>query len=395
MKKIIEKLFGSKQCVIISEAKNLKLAPSLALPHRRGNITISPLPLGGATHVVLPNNIGQVSPLPLGEGRILNELASCKNSGEGGTKELCHAELVSASHGIGAILRASLRRSRRRLKQSIIYRLNNLKKPLSLTLSLGEGTKCAFTLAEVLLTLGIIGVVAALTLPSLIQNYQKQVWVNQLKKSVSTIEQGFKQALSEDEVFDLQDTELFLSLQGNEYQYPDNDGYNDFNNKLKKYFKVIKFDSERSGNEWQTDYKYLNSNEEINEDDANVLYLSDGTELFMYLTPEHWYLDRKNCEIIKSLGGRMCDHMGYIYIDINGDKSPNTLGKDLFTFYLAPNGNLYPYGGIDSAIMERQQEINSNSGYWRNYEGGICGSKQYDGWACAARIIENGWKMNY
>lgn len=115
----------------------------------------------------------------------------------------------------------------------------------------------------------------------------------------------------------------------------------------------------------------------------------------MYLTPEHWYLDRKNCEIIKSLGGRMCDHMGYIYIDINGDKSPNTLGKDLFTFYLAPNGNLYPYGGIDSAIMERQQEINSNSGYWRNYEGGICGSKQYDGWACAARIIENGWKMNY
>ena len=39
-------------------------------------------------------------------------------------------------------------------------------------------TKFGFTLAEVLITLGIIGVVAALTLPSLVTNYQKQVTVN-------------------------------------------------------------------------------------------------------------------------------------------------------------------------------------------------------------------------
>ena len=45
--------------------------------------------------------------------------------------------------------------------------------------------KAAFTLAEVLITLGIIGVVAALTLPTLIQNHQKQVYVTQLKKAYS------------------------------------------------------------------------------------------------------------------------------------------------------------------------------------------------------------------
>ncbi len=39
-----------------------------------------------------------------------------------------------------------------------------------------------FTLAEVLITLGIIGVIAALTLPNLIANYQKKVWATQLKK---------------------------------------------------------------------------------------------------------------------------------------------------------------------------------------------------------------------
>lgn len=43
----------------------------------------------------------------------------------------------------------------------------------------------AFTLAEVLITLGIIGVVAALTLPALIQNYQDKVMVSQAKKTYS------------------------------------------------------------------------------------------------------------------------------------------------------------------------------------------------------------------
>ena len=40
--------------------------------------------------------------------------------------------------------------------------------------------KKGFTLAEVLITLGIIGVVAALTLPSLITNYRKKQTVAQL-----------------------------------------------------------------------------------------------------------------------------------------------------------------------------------------------------------------------
>ncbi len=42
--------------------------------------------------------------------------------------------------------------------------------------------KYGFTLAEVLITLGIIGVVAAMTLPNLIANYRSKVAVTQLKK---------------------------------------------------------------------------------------------------------------------------------------------------------------------------------------------------------------------
>lgn len=50
-------------------------------------------------------------------------------------------------------------------------------------------TKSAFTLAEVLITLGIIGIVAALTMPMLIQNYNKKITEVRLKKFYSIMNQ--------------------------------------------------------------------------------------------------------------------------------------------------------------------------------------------------------------
>jgi prepilin-type N-terminal cleavage/methylation domain-containing protein len=68
--------------------------------------------------------------------------------------------------------------------------------------------KRAFTLAEVLITLGIIGVVAALTMPSLIANYQKKVYVAQLQKAVNVWNNGMKLMLASDGVDNLADTEF-------------------------------------------------------------------------------------------------------------------------------------------------------------------------------------------
>ena len=54
--------------------------------------------------------------------------------------------------------------------------------------------KIAFTLAEVLITLGIIGVVAALTIPTLMANHRKQVVETRLAKFYSTMNQAIKMA---------------------------------------------------------------------------------------------------------------------------------------------------------------------------------------------------------
>ena len=55
-----------------------------------------------------------------------------------------------------------------------------------------------FTLAEVLITLGIIGVVAAMTIPNLIQHYSQEATVNKLKKTISVLNQAYR--LSFDDV---------------------------------------------------------------------------------------------------------------------------------------------------------------------------------------------------
>ncbi len=56
-----------------------------------------------------------------------------------------------------------------------------------------------FTFAEVLITLGVIGIVAALTLPSVIQNYQKKVTVERLKKTYSTLAQAIQMSVKDND----------------------------------------------------------------------------------------------------------------------------------------------------------------------------------------------------
>src|SRR5574344_3173216 len=72
----------------------------------------------------------------------------------------------------------------------------------------------AFTLAEVLIVLGIIGIVAALTIPTLMMNAQKHEYVTGLKKFYSTWNNGFAQLLADEGVQELDDTSAFQSMTG-------------------------------------------------------------------------------------------------------------------------------------------------------------------------------------
>ena len=51
--------------------------------------------------------------------------------------------------------------------------------------------KFAFTLSEVLITLAVIGVISAMTIPTVINKYQEQATVSKVKKIYSTMNQAF------------------------------------------------------------------------------------------------------------------------------------------------------------------------------------------------------------
>ena len=62
-----------------------------------------------------------------------------------------------------------------------------------------------FTLAEVLVTLGIIGVVAAMTMPTLVENHQKKVYIVQLQKVYTELAQAAKRVLTDNNAVSLAD----------------------------------------------------------------------------------------------------------------------------------------------------------------------------------------------
>ena len=66
----------------------------------------------------------------------------------------------------------------------------------------------AFTMAEVLITIGIIGIVAAMTLPTIIVNCEDKILENQSKKTQNVLANGMRRVMANDEVNELEYTDL-------------------------------------------------------------------------------------------------------------------------------------------------------------------------------------------
>ncbi|MBO6087150.1 prepilin-type N-terminal cleavage/methylation domain-containing protein [bacterium] len=255
-----------------------------------------------------------------------------------------------------------------------------------------------FTLAEVLITLGVIGVVAAMTLPTLIQNYQKKVWTTQLQKSYSLLEQSFQKIMADDEVQKFSDTSVWASkgIDGcSRDSYTTSNRCIAFANSLKKYIKFIGIEK------YNNKFAYLKGNRYSDYGNYDFFTLPDGTMLYFNLLGEPGTKTEEICNQIKSLGGNMCSSIGSVFIDVNGKKKPNTFGRDIFVFSISDDGKLHPKSGKDEALNKSQTALDNNTKYWRKTTS-FCGTHDSSeipnntmGDGCAARIMENGWKMDY
>ncbi len=226
----------------------------------------------------------------------------------------------------------------------------------------------AFTLAEVLITLAIIGVVAALTIPTVVRNYQKQQAVTQLKKTYSALANTTSLAIANEGPVTTWDVEGAGS------------GAVAFTNRyLVPYLKVAKNCETETAGECSFKHMYLNGECKNCSLDANYarFFLTDGTLIGVY-----------------TFNGEGSNGYYYKYaniiIDINGKRNPNVWGKDIFRF------DYYIFEGSSNSVNNGKfmpWSWNRSRDFLVSEEHSSTCNKNKRGQFCAALIMIDGWQI--
>ena len=235
--------------------------------------------------------------------------------------------------------------------------------------------KIAFTLAEVLVTLGIIGVVSAMTVPTLMQNYQRQSYVTQLHKVYNELTQAFLQ-------FKNDRNAIWLSEAGHVR-------HQDMMPFMKQYFKVVQDCGKTSTPCFASSYKNLSgSTFELTTKDEDATYygvLASGASFGI------------KSDGIDTGTNYTDDFLYRIAIDVNGQKGPNIYGRDLFILYIFSDGVVDAYRVNPDCRENNNCTLGANPSEHREklYEScaSSTGNTWYDG--CFAKILNDNWEMNY
>lgn len=239
-----------------------------------------------------------------------------------------------------------------------------------------------FTLAEVLITLGIIGVVAALTTPALLHNVGTAEIGPKLAKFRSTVENANKMMLVENDVNRLP-VLIRRGGNGNETQT--------YTGLLQNFMRLDSGDAITSGIKaytGDTDLGQINVTTAAGQSQQVTL---NNANSFTFRTVEgmaaHFEIQQNPANI---------GNIGVALVDINGTGNPNRLGKDIFGFVLDANGMLTPIGStsISNALPEDiPDDYDYNQVDWQN----SCNAEEVrgNGLTCTGSIFANDLKVVY
>lgn len=222
----------------------------------------------------------------------------------------------------------------------------------------------AFTLAEVLITLGVIGVVAALTIPTLTKNITNKQFETAFRENYALLKQASAQIIN------------------------DNGGnlanaYADPKALLDAYASKLKVqktctNATAVGDCWASTTYRLNGTSGVAMSPASYsIVLINGTVVQVDSTGG-WY--QSDCLMNWYTGNGSTGVCAMINIDINGMKGPNTMGRDIFQFYQPNASALIPNGspGTDDYVTGGWDYCDPTSSDW------------YNGIACGGRILVKG-----
>lgn len=196
----------------------------------------------------------------------------------------------------------------------------------------------AFTLAEVLITLVIIGVIAAITIPSIHAACNEISFHSALKKNFSVLSNAFNLAKK----YDYNDYEYWTHSDSNTDAIYENYLY------LKKYLTVIRECKDEEGC-WSQDItkaptgaQAMSATEKGIGGNIITFTLNDGTNVCLDYWSQSDTIDLFGVD--KYLIGNPLS----VWVDVNGDRKPNKLGKDVYAFILTSRG-LVPAGNNNNS----------------------------------------------
>lgn len=187
---------------------------------------------------------------------------------------------------------------------------------------------------------------------------QKQETIAKLKKAYSVLSQGIKQSEADNGEISTWPTASGIVV--DEY----------FNKYWRPYYKSPKICQSATACGYKNRFAWVNLNGDrtgwsVSSDNSRVLFmLTDGTLIFNPRNTTH--------------ADGSPAYVNYFYIDINGPKNPNVLGKDVFMFTIADGKSLRPYCYQNS---------------YENINRGCTKSSGGNGNCCTAKIIADGWQI--
>ena len=230
-----------------------------------------------------------------------------------------------------------------------------------------------FTLAEVLVTLGIIGVVSAMTIPTLMQNHQRKTYVIQLRKIYSEVSQALILYQTQKNAVNLKESGINSTQNAVDF--------------VKSTFKVITDCGSENEPCFAADdeYKKLDGTKITDrrcESNHPCFALANGASVSV-----HYYGAAPLFQLI---------------FDINGQKGPNIAGRDFFSFYIYNNGVIDDISTVEDKDSESGWKWDPNivaplSKELReeNFQHGCMSSAPREWHGCFGKILNDNWEMNY
>lgn len=227
-------------------------------------------------------------------------------------------------------------------------------------------TKKAFTLAEVLITLGIIGVVAAMTIPTVVKNYRRAVSIAKLKKTYSTLQQAIQRTMADN-----------LGYSYVNFSDGSNDSMNEwYNYYLKPNLRIQKDCLNDTAGCWHSEAPTKLLNGANHPWDSGTVGI--GGNIIVFRTFDNVYVNMDGAEPpdVWDMYGVNVDKAALVmHVDVNGDQEPNVVGRDIFIFVFN-NKVLIPAGNDKT-----NEEVDADCS-----EGG-------SGYFCFSYILRHDWKI--